>query len=350
MSERHWEPTCLGDFVGQSSIVAQLKVEIAASRRQQRPMHHLILGGPQGLGKTLLCELIARERGCPVTRLMGNTLTPHQFSLTMVQLASPGYTNGGVLTDPAKAVYPTVIVDEIERVDRVLMETMHPLLERHEADQPIIFMATNERGEARRVWVVRFQMIFITNYPGELHKRYPAALSRFPLRFNFAWYQESELVQLLVQYADRRGIKLAPKAAQKLATISSGSARIAQNQLTLAYDYACADGGAVTEGIVDTMMKVQGIAPDGMRENMLTYLRTLAKSPTGRMSLDAITSMLGTGTDPTELSSILEPALMQRGYIFRTSGGRGITPEGLARIGLGRAKADDPFNLHAVEV
>jgi Holliday junction DNA helicase RuvB len=328
MIQTDWRPSSLDEFVGQQPLVRQLRVELEAARRQRRAMRHMIFSGPQGLGKSSLAHILSLERwGFDPIVLMGKGLTYEQLSYTLLTLQSDGYGRFGHAEDRDAMKFPVIVLDECEAVRRDLFEILHPVLEPG-ADGRRIFMATSQKGETGMRWCREHTWILLTNFVGDLVKVAPATVSRFPIQHTFEWYSEQEMVSVIRAHSDQRRLKLDADAVQLVARRSNGMPRQATHLIERAGDFASVlgDGSRVTVDVAQAMFESLGIDENGLDRQQQTYLKTLAEQPTGRMAVQALASILG--LDPNTLMYTVEPVLMKRGLICRTSGGREITPTG----------------------
>lgn len=343
MIQTDWRPSGLNEFVGQQPLVGQLRVELEAARRQKRAMRNMIFSGPQGLGKSSLARILGLERwGFDPIVLMGKGLTHEQLTQTVLTLESDGYGRYGHPEDRDKMRFPVIVLDECEAVRRDLFEIMHPILEPG-ADGRRIFTAKSQKGETGLRWCREHTWILLTNFVGDLVKVAPATVSRFPIQHTFEWYDEAEMASVVRSHVAQREMAMDDDAVALLASRSNGMPRQAVHLIERAGDYASVYGseGRVTAAVATAMFESLGIDEHGLDRQQQSYLKTLAAAPTGKMAVQAIASILG--LDPNTLMFTVEPVLMKRGLISRTSGGREITAAGRSKV-AGTDNADPFWN------
>jgi len=327
-----WRPDRFDSFVGQKPILQQLRLEVASAKRAHRPLRHMLLAGPGGLGKNTLVSLLAAERGSPPPMVvMGATLTHETLSAALLGLESPGYNLRGNLMAPDVARFPLLVVDECQKVPRELLELLHPVLEPVDPEGRAIFTAKvrdpTNRWVTTPLWMVQSTFCFITNFAGEFEAQSPATLTRIPLRLTFEWYDDSEMTAVVRQHAVHLKVKITDEAAELLARRSNGMPRQAVHLLKRAIDFlTLADSDTIDRSLVNTLLDTVGIDENGLDRSMAKYLRVLGQSGSGKLGLQAIASVMG--EDKLTIATSIEPVLMRRGLVVRASGGREITPAG----------------------
>jgi holliday junction DNA helicase RuvB len=332
MKDAQWRPQRLHEFIGQGAVVKQLQVEIAAAIKMRRPLRNALYAGPPGLGKSLLARIVTAERGSPPPKVvMGRSLTHEQISTVLLELDSPGYAPNGVLQEPAKAVFPVVIVEEAQRVNRELLNLLHPALVPDSKGRRV-FVARSPRGDVGHKWAVQFTLIFITNYAGEFIAASPATASRLPIQFTFEWYTDAEMAAIIAKNAWERDIAIKDNAVAMLAALANGMPRKGIELVDRAIDFLAISGDEfITKSTVEKMLDALGIDGNGLDRQAISYLKALMVQPHGRMSIQCVATVLG--TDQTTLTHCVEPVLIKRGLIMRNSSGREITPAGRHLIG-----------------
>jgi Holliday junction DNA helicase RuvB len=346
MKKFEWRPRTLDEFIGQASLRRELSVELSASIAQRRPLNHMCFFGPGGLGKTSLAQVLAHDRGVPCVELMGKTLTHDELTIALLSNKSPGYDLKGRLVNPEVAVPTVYVIDEAQKVDRELLNLLHPVLEPTDENGILTFDGMHPTTkEVKRIWVRRCTFIFITNYMGELVKSSAATFSRVPIQKGFQWYSNDELASLLTLFAKHCEISVDPAAIAAIACRSNGVPRQAIAFLRRAVDFASSvTETTITEATVSGMFDVLGISADGLDRTMMEYLRVLSQA-SGRMGLQGIVSVLG--EDEQTIATYIEPTLMRRGLVARSSGGRSLTHAGRAILAAGGQESDD-FYAQAV--
>lgn len=349
----HWRPETFDTFVGQKPIIDELRLECLSAKRSRRPIRHAVFYGPGGLGKNTVADILAREMKAPPPKIVfGSALTHETLSETLLGLESPGYDMRGNLVEPDKARFPVLVVDECQKVDRTLLEILHPVLEPVDPEGRLIFSARvrdPKRGNKYTVtplWLVKHTIIFITNYLGELQQASPATMSRIPLRLKFEWYDDEDMKQVIGNHARQSRVRISEAAVGFLCKRCNGMPRQAALLLSRAADQqALLDAPEITPEILEKMFSRVGIDENGLDRSMIAYLKVLSQSNNGKMGLQGIASVMG--EDQSTLVHIIEPVLMKRGLVMRATGGREITPAGMSLV-LGEQQKAAPIFSRAV--
>ena len=333
-----WRPDSLKDFEGQDALKREIAVELAASRQMRRPLASMVLHGPPGLGKTSFAALLAKERGVPFIRVLGEGLTHEDLTKLLVEDfyhhgCRAGYDMHGVLTSPEQAVFPVLCVDECDRLSRGLLELFHTLLEPDNPQGILTFQAKYpETGEVFTAWVPRFSALFLTNYLGDLASRSQPTLSRFKIIRQFQWYDDDQAFRVVLKQARANRLVITEDAACLIASRSNGMPRTICNLLERAVDYMVTAGESeITPKVVQQLLTNLEIDHNGFDPAMRAYLQYLTEAPNGRLSLQSLAGMLG--SDPKTLEICIEPALQRRRLIVRGCGGRTLTAAGRAILG-----------------
>jgi len=338
-----WRPTSLDTFVGQDAFKKQLRVEIAASIRQQRPVRNILLSGLQGTGKSTIAGIIAMERGSPPPIVcVGKGLNIQQLSSilnTLGHQGRKGYSADGYLVDPSIATYPVVVLDEVDAVEKPVLETLHPILEPG-SDGRRIFNAIGPRGQRGPCWAIGLTVIAVTNYLGTFLKDNGPTASRFPIQYVFEPYTDKQLSTIIQGMAIRAGFKIEDDAAELLASRANSMPRTAINLLKRAVDFRSADDESnriLDYQSISETLEILEIDEFGLDRQMRCVLKTLAEAG-GKLSLQGLASILQ--ADEKTLVYVIEPVLLRKGFLNRRSSGREITQAG--RLALGR-QDNDPF-------
>ena len=352
MDQRHdWRPDRFESFVGQRPIIQQLRLEVAAAKRAHRPLRHMLLAGPGGLGKNTLVSLLAAERDSPPPLVvMGAALTHETLSTALLSLESPGYNLRGKMVAPDVVRFPLFVVDECQKVPRELLELLHPVLEPVDPEGRAIFTAKvrdpSNRWVTTPLWMVQSTFCFITNFAGEFEAQSPATLTRIPIRLTFEWYDDGEMTAVVRQHASHLKVKITDEAADLLARRSNGMPRQAVHLLKRAIDFlTLADSDTIDGKLVQTLLDTLGIDEHGLDRRMAKYLKVLGQSGNGKLGLQAIASVMG--EDKLTIATSIEPVLMRRGLVVRACGGREITPAGRAVL-EGDTDKQNPLRSRAV--
>jgi holliday junction DNA helicase RuvB len=306
-------PAGFEHYVGQSAIVENLKISIAAAKGRSEPLDHVLLHGPPGLGKTTLANIVAREMGATFHQVSGPTLE------------RPGDLVG-ILTNLGRG--DVLFVDEIHRLSHVVEEFLYPAME----DFAIDFMV--DRGayaKTIKINLKQFTLIGATTRAGLL----TAPLrERFGIVHHLDYYTPQELQRIVEHSAQVLGVTVAPEGAAEIAGRARGTPRIANRLLRRVRDYSQVKAhGAIDREVAQAALTLEGIDLLGLDALDRAFLRALVVQynggPVGIAALAAsVNEEEGTLTD------VVEPFLIQIGFLQRTSGGRRATSKAKAHLGL----------------
>ena len=310
-------PARLDECVGQEVVREQLRIALDAALQRREPLDHVLLDGPPGLGKTTLAHVIANEMGATV-RVTSGPAIARQGDLMMMLTQLD---NGDVL-----------FIDEIHRLAKIVEEFLYPALEDFRVDY------TTESGIGGRTVnfaLKRFTLIGATTRAGMLS---PALRDRFGLLFHLQYYTEAELVRIVQRNAKLLKIKSDLPALQRLAGRSRGTPRIVNRLLRRVRDYAEVRGdGTLTPPVVDTALDILQIDAFGLDNLDRAYLMALIQHyDGGPAGIEAISATMGHERDTLE--DVVEPYLLQIGFVIRTPRGRVARPAAYEHLGLSAPK------------
>ncbi len=301
-------PSSLGDYIGQPELKERLTIALDAARQRSDPMEHTLLHGPPGLGKTTLAHIIANEMGTRAYVTSG-----------------PALTKGGDLVGTLTRMQPgdILFIDEIHRLPAAVEEYVYPAMEDFKID------FTLDSGIHAKVITYNlkpFTLIGATTRAGLLTG---ALRSRFGLSHRIDYYKQSELVDILGRALSRLGIDGVPtEAIDEIARRSRGTPRIGLRLMSRVRDFAqVRHGGKLDPQVVTEALALEGVDDAGLDKLDRMYLSTLIRVyQGGPAGLEAIAATMG--EDPGTLEDVVEPYLLQIGFMARTRQGRQITPEG----------------------
>ena len=301
-------PDSLQDYIGQPELKERLAIALDAARQRSDPMEHTLLHGPPGLGKTTLAHIIANEMGTRAYVTSG-----------------PALTKGGDLVGTLTRMQPgdILFIDEIHRLPAAVEEYVYPAMEDFKID------FTLDSGIHAKVITYNlkpFTLIGATTRAGLLTG---ALRSRFGLSHRIDYYKQDELVDILDRALTRLGIDEVPKdAINEIARRSRGTPRIGLRLMRRVRDFAQVRyEGKLTPEIVTEALSLEGVDNAGLDKLDRMYLATLVKVyQGGPAGLEAIAATMG--EDPGTLEDVVEPYLLQIGFMARTRQGRQITSEG----------------------
>ncbi len=317
-------PRRLDECIGQETVREQLRIALDAARGRGEPLDHVLLDGPPGLGKTTLAHVIAQEMGRPIRVTSGPAIARQgDLMMLLTQLDT-----GDVL-----------FIDEIHRLAKVVEEFLYPALEDFRVDY------TTESGIGGRTVnfaLRRFTLVGATTRAGMLSA---ALRDRFGLLFHLQFYSESELVRIVQRSAAVLSVPAEPAALARLAARSRGTPRIVNRLLRRVRDYAEVRGdGTLTPAVVDRALDILQIDRLGLDSLDRAYLNALIQHyDGGPAGIEAISATMGHERDTLE--DVVEPYLLQLGFVIRTPRGRVARPAAYAHLGLPVRTAVEPPGL-----
>jgi Holliday junction DNA helicase RuvB len=298
-------PRSFDEFVGQRDQVANLKVFVEAARRRGDPLDHVLLCGPPGLGKTTLAHILARELGVQIKCDSGPGVE-HKGKLAALLT---GLTRGDVL-----------FVDEIHRLNVTVEESLYPAIEDFQMD---IVAGEGAHALTYRVALEPFTLVGATTRTGLLTA---PLLSRFGIEIRLSYYPPEDLTEVVRRSARVLGVTIHDAACQEIARRSRGTPRIANRWLRRARDFAEVrwDGTISLEAARDTLdsLQVDLFGLDQMDRRLLAII--IEHYDGGPVGLDTLSASLGEPRDTIE--DVIEPYLIQQGFLQRTPRGRQATP------------------------
>ncbi|QDU35007.1 Holliday junction ATP-dependent DNA helicase RuvB [Poriferisphaera corsica] len=338
-------PESLHDYVGQPKLVEKLSITLAAVKQRKEPMEHVLLHGPPGLGKTTLAHIIANEMDTHVTVTAGPALT------------KPGDLVG-ILTKLQP--HDVLFVDEIHRLQISLEEYLYSAMEDFKIDVQI-----DQGMHAKTITlpIKPFTLIGATTRAGMISG---PMRSRFGITHNLEFYSESDLLAILTRSA--RLMNLIPSnsdlesigdtsnlssdilnALCAIASRSRGTPRIANRLLRRVRDFTQVKaGGELTPAVVDAALSLEGIDSLGIDDLDRKYMQVIADVyDGGPVGLEAIAATLG--EDAGTLEEVVEPYLLQIGFLARTRKGRQLTTAAAQHLGLRISTSQNPADLFALE-
>lgn len=297
-------PQNLGEFVGQKKICDNLSVFIQAAQGRGQALDHVLLYGPPGLGKTSLAQIVAKE-----------------MNVGFRSTSGPVIEKGGDLAAILTSLEPhdVLFIDEIHRLSSQVEEILYPALEDFKLD---IIIGEGPAARTVKVDVPPFTLVGATTRAGLLTN---PLRDRFGVQLRLEFYEIEDLVNILTRAAKLLDVELAPDGAAEIARRSRGTPRIANRLLRRVRDFAVVDGnGKITQEAADKALLALEVDGLGLDRNDHRYLETLidkfAGGPTG---LDTLAAAIGESKDTLE--DVIEPYLIQLGFIQRTPRGREAT-------------------------
>ena len=311
--ERALRPKALDEYIGQVKIREQLEIFIGAARKRGESLDHVLLFGPPGLGKTTLAHIVAREMGVRMRQTSGPVLErPGDLAALLTNLEKND----------------VLFIDEIHRLSPVVEEILYPALEDFQID---IMIGEGPAARSVKLDLQPFTLVGATTRAGMLTN---PLRDRFGIVARLEFYTPAEVQRIVLRSAALLGTAIDDDGALELAKRSRGTPRIANRLLRRVRDYAdMRADGRITSALADIALKmldVDALGLDVMDRKLLEAI--LHKFDGGPVGLDNLASAIGEERDTIE--DVIEPFLIQQGFLHRTPRGRVATQTAYRHFGL----------------
>jgi Holliday junction DNA helicase RuvB len=321
-------PQRLDDFVGQAQVRENLKIFILAARNREEALDHALLYGPPGLGKTTMAQIISRELGVGYHATSG-----------------PVIAKAGDLAAILTNLQPrdVLFIDEIHRLNPAIEEILYPAMEDFQLD---LIIGEGPAARSIRIDLPPFTLIGATTRSGLITT---PLRERFGIPMRMVFYEVAELELILNRAAGILGLDLTSKGAREIARRSRGTPRVAGRLLRRVRDFSAVAGDTRVDAVIaDAALNRLEVDSSGLDSMDQRYLRCIAENyGGGPVGVETISAALSEQRDAIE--EVIEPFLIQQGFVMRTSRGRVLARKAYSHLGLFIPPGVDQLDLISSE-
>ena len=312
--EKNIRPSTLDEYVGQTEIKENLKVFIKACKMRDESLDHVLLYGPPGLGKTTLAHIIAHEMGTNIRTASGPSIEKSGDLAAILSTLEPG---------------DVLFIDEIHRIPRFIEEILYPAME----DFALDIVVSNGDGSSRnlRIDLPPFTLVGATTRAGDISA---PLRDRFGIVAKLNYYNEEELFQIVKRTSKVLNMPITDEAAKELARRSRKTPRLANRLFKRVRDFALVfEEDEINEETMKTSLKRLKVDGDGLDQMDTEYLEALITKFNGG-PVGASTVATSIGEEVTTIEDVVEPYLLQEGFIKRTPRGRVACPKAYKHLNI----------------
>tara|TARA_B110000444_G_scaffold200190_1_gene191720 strand:- start:752 stop:1789 length:1038 start_codon:yes stop_codon:yes gene_type:complete len=315
-------PQLLVDYIGQTSVHEQMEVFIGAAKKRNEALDHVLISGPPGLGKTTLANIIANEMGVQLRQTSGPVLEKAGDLAALLTNLEP---------------HDVLFIDEIHRLNPLVEEVLYPAMEDYQLD---IMIGEGPSARAIKLDLPKFTLIGATTRAGLLTSPFR---DRFGISQRLEFYSPQDLALIIHRSAGILNVNIDPEAKVELAGRSRGTPRIANRLLRRARDFAEMKGdGKLTGDVANKaldMLNVDTNGLDTMDRNLL--LAVMEKFDGGPVGIDSLAAAIS--EERGTIEDVIEPYLIQQGFLMRTPRGRVVTSQTWQHFGITPSQHSNTF-------
>ncbi|MEG2457809.1 MAG: Holliday junction branch migration DNA helicase RuvB [Bacilli bacterium] len=309
--EKKIRPETIDEYIGQTEVKENIKVFIKACLLREDTLDHVLLYGPPGLGKTTLAHIIANELSSDIKTASGPTIEKSGDLAAILSTLEP---------------HDVLFIDEIHRIPRYIEEILYSAMEDYKLD---IIIGSEGQTRNIKIELPPFTLIGATTRAGDLSS---PLRDRFGITCKLNYYTDKELKEIVKRTSNVLNLKIEDDAAYEIAKRSRKTPRVANRLLKRVADFALVSGNEeINEEITLSSLDRLHVDKYGLNETDTEFLRSIInKFNGGPVGIDSIASSIG--EEVTTIEDVIEPFLLQEGFIKRTSRGRKITEKGIEYI------------------